>query len=775
MTAPAAAGDPQDEIRFLVEGMHCASCVSRVESSLQKVPGVTDVSVNLATREATVRCSDAPPDVDDLKEAVERTGYTWRERPQTREERATHDHEHAHSGRQQRLRLAVAIPLAIAVMILQMGGFEFAGKNWLLLVLTLPVVLWCGASFFIGAVKAARHGGMDMNTLIAVGTGTALVTSIVGTVAPGIWPGAPPIHYDAAAMIVTFLLLGRVLEDRARGETTAAIDKLLDLQPHTAHVLRNGQEQVVPVDELGTGDRIVVRPGERIPVDGRVVQGRSSVDESMLTGESIPVSKELDDEVVGGTVNQSGSLQFEATRVGDATTLAQIVGLVRDAQGSKAPIARLADRISGYFVPTVVGIAIVTFLVWWLAAPVSDPLQMALLAGVSVLIIACPCALGLATPTAVMVAMGKGAESGLLIRDGAALETAAHLETIVFDKTGTLTQGEPTVTDVVTADGVTEQELFELSAGIEEASEHPLGRAIVRRAAEILPKKEPASVTGGMMELPVLNSPAPESSSARNQTDAVEEFGTVSGRGAHGRMDGRLVRVGSEQFMSESGIDPAVFGEVVERLAGEGKSVVYVAADDRLLGLIAIADTVKPTASDAVRRLHGMGLRTVMLTGDRKRTAEAIASQVGIDEVMAEVLPGDKRDRIVELQQNGRRVAMVGDGVNDAPALAQADVGIAIGSGTDVAIEAADMTLVSGDPRGVGRAVALSRATLRTVKQNLFFAFIYNIVGIPLAAGVLYPVTGWLLPPMFAAAAMAASSVSVVTNSLRLRGFSPDV
>ncbi|QDU39116.1 putative copper-transporting ATPase PacS [Maioricimonas rarisocia] len=774
MPASISTDRRNDEIRFLVEGMHCASCVSRVEGSLQKVPGVDAVSVNLATREANVRYADAPPSVEELKEAVARTGYTWRERPQTREEHASHEHEHAHADRLQLVRLAVAIPLSIAIMVIHMGGFDFAGRNWLLLALSLPVVLWCGASFFTGAFRSARHGGMDMNTLIAIGTGTALLTSIAATIAPHIWPGEPPIHYDAAAMIVTFLLLGRVLENRAKGQTTAAIDKLLDLQPHTAHVIRDGREQEVPVDDVRTGDRVVVRPGERVPVDGRVVQGHSAVDESMLTGESIPVNKEFGDEVVGGTVNQSGSLQFEATRVGDATTLAQIVGLVRDAQGSKAPIARLADRISGYFVPTVVAIAVVTFLVWWLVVPVSNPLQMALLAAVSVLIIACPCALGLATPTAVMVAMGKGAESGLLIRDGAALETAAHLGTIIFDKTGTLTVGEPSVTDVITADDVSEQELLEWSAGIEEASEHPLGRAIVRRAAEVLPNQGPVPATDGVTLFPLLTSLTPGSVQEAGLAPPVEDFGTVSGRGAYGRIGGMLVRVGSEQFMSENGIDPAPFLEDAELLSAEGKSIVYVAGDDRLLGLFAIADTVKPTARDAVERLHAMGLRTVMLTGDRKSTAAAIAAQVGIDDVVAEVLPGEKRDRVLELQKGDHRVAMVGDGVNDAPALAQADVGIAIGSGTDIAIEAADMTLVSGDPRGVSRAVGLSRATLKTVKQNLFFAFVYNVVGIPLAAGVLYPVTGWLLPPMFAAAAMAASSVSVVTNSLRLRGFRPD-
>ena len=738
--APHQHSPHAHEARFRVEGMHCAGCVSRVEGALCKLPGVDEATVNLATSEARIRGARTLPGAEQVQAALDAIGYGYRDVPQTAEDEHAQHVEHHAAVQHQWLRFLVAAPLSLIVMVLHMAGYHHGAWLWLQLGLSIPVVFYSGWPFFISALKAGRHGVADMNTLIAVGTGTAFATSLVATLAPGIWPHAPPIHYEAATVIIAFIILGRLLEDRAKGKASAAIDALLNLQPNTAHVLRDGAEIEVPVAEVVQGDRIIVRPGERIPVDGSVVEGRSAVDESMLTGESMPVSKQPGDEVIGGTINQSGSLQFTATRVGDDTTLQKIVGLVRDAQGTKAPIARLADRIAGYFVPAVIGIAIVTFLVWlWLG-----PVEMAILAAVSVLIIACPCALGLATPTAVMVAMGKGAELGLLIRDGTALETAAHLDAVVLDKTGTLTQGQPDVTDIVPADGVDKHQLLALAAAVEQHSEHPIADAIVRagRAAGV--------------SLP-----------------PTSDFDTVSGQGASAQVDGRRVLIGNAGYLQSRNIDPSALTAAVDELSSAGKTAVFVADDGRVLGVIAVADTVKPTARDAVARLNAAGLNVVMLTGDRQRTAAAIGGELGIDEIRAEVLPQDKAEEVKGLQSQGRKVAMVGDGVNDAPALAQADVGIAIGSGTDVAIEAADMTLVSGDPLGVANAIALAWETLRIVKQNLFFAFIYNVIGIPLAAGVLYPLTGWLLPPGFAAAAMAMSSVSVVTNSLRLRRFRP--
>jgi len=630
-----------------------------------------------------------------------------------------------------------------------------------------------------------------MNTLIAVGTSAAYGYSVAMTIAPRFFQArgiSPVVHYETAAVIITLILLGRFLESVARGRTAEAMKRLMGLQAKTARVVRDGADADVPVDEVRIGDVVVVRPGEKIPVDGVVRDGTSAVDESMLTGESIPVEKRPGDPVIGATLNKTGMFQFEATKVGKDTVLAQIIRLVEEAQGSKAPIQRLADRVAGIFVPTVIGIAVLTFAVWWAVGP-HPAFLFAMLNFVAVLIIACPCALGLATPTAIMVGTGKGAELGILIRSGESLETVHKVRTVVFDKTGTLTKGEPEVTDIISnqlsavsgqpviaedepraesreptaeaseprttsheargggSDGTEEAsrgELIRLAASLERGSEHPLGEAIVRRA-----KSEGLALSG------------------------VEGFEAVPGHGVQGTVDGRTVRLGTARFLAETGIKVGELASVADALAAQGKTPMFVAVDDRAAGLIAVADTLKGRSAEAVRALHALGIEVLMITGDNRRTAAAIAKQAGIDGVLAEVLPEQKAAEIRKLQAAGKVVAMVGDGINDAPALAQADVGIAIGTGTDVAMEASDITLIRGDLTGVVTAIQLSQRTLRTIKQNLFWAFVYNVLGIPVAAGVLYPFFGILLDPMVGSAAMALSSVSVVSNSLRLRRFQP--
>ena len=730
---------PTTAVRYRVEGMHCAGCVNRVEQALRGVEGVADVSVNLATGEAQLLSTTDAPRWGELQQAVQSVGFELRESDQGPSTSDTDSSEEFST-----VRLIVAGVSAVAIMAIQVLEWDFPARNWLLMLLSFPAVLWSGGPIFRAALKAGRHRTADMNTLIAAGTGTAFVVSVAGTVAPNLFSGVPPIHFEAATMIIAFVLLGRRLEERAKGRASAAINALLDLQPPRANLLRDGTEVEVSVAEIRTGDRLVVRPGERIAVDGEILEGRSSLDESMITGESMPVARNPGEEVIGGTINLTGSLLFRATRVGDETLLSRIVGLVRDAQGTKAPVARLADRVAGVFVPVVIGIALTTFAVWWFLGTGEERLERAVLATVDVLIIACPCALGLATPTAVMVAMGRGAELGVLIRDGATLETAGRVDTVVFDKTGTLTEGRPVVTDTVSVSDVSEDDFLIMAASVERNSEHPIAKAVVEHAGT---------------------------------TSPVTEFEAVSGEGVRGLVDGREVLVGTAGFLAQKNVDVDPHASIADELAIAGKTVVFVASGrpnvPRLLGLIAVSDRLKPNAAASIARLRDNGIDVVMLTGDRRPTALAVAEQLSVDQVRAEVRPDEKAAEIQRLQEAGRTVAMVGDGVNDAPALAQADVGIAIGTGTDVAIEAAGMTLVSGDVAGVGRAVGLSRATLRTIRQNLFFAFVYNLLGIPLAAGVLYPLTGWLLPPMFAAAAMALSSVSVVTNSLRLQRLDP--
>jgi Cu+-exporting ATPase len=608
--------------------------------------------------------------------------------------------------------------------------------------LATPVQFLIGWPFLRGAWKSFRRRNADMNTLIAVGTLAAYFYSAAATLFPSFFEKAgikPEVYFDTSAFIIALILFGRWLEARAKGRASEAIKKLAGLQPRLARVLREEGEVDIPVEEVRVGDLVVVRPGERIPVDGVVEEGRSSVDESMITGESLPASKAPGNEVIGATLNKTGSFRFRATKVGKDTTLAQIIRLVEDAQGSKAPIQRLADIIAGYFVPVVISIAIATFVIWFDFGP-SPSLTFALLNFVAVLIIACPCALGLATPTAVMVGTGKGAENGILIKGGESLETVHKVDTIVFDKTGTLTKGEPEVTDIISLDGFEEEDVLALAAAAEKPSEHPLGEAIVRKAREKgLSLDEPA------------------------------EFQAIEGHGIEARVGGRKVSIGNARLMAGLGIDFGLWKDGVEALSEEGKTVVFAAVGGNPAAIIAIADVLKDHSVEAVTRLKELGLEVIMLTGDHRKTAEAIGKKAGIQKVISEVLPGDKVSRIREIQESGRKVAMVGDGINDAPALAQADVGLAIGTGTDVAMEASDITLIGGDLRAVASAVILSKKTIRVIKQNLFWAFFYNVVGIPVAAGVLYPFFGLLLSPIVASAAMAFSSVSVVSNSLRLR------
>jgi len=615
---------------------------------------------------------------------------------------------------------------------------------FVLWLLATPVQFWIGWQFYKGAWGAFKHHNADMNTLIAVGTSAAYLYSVAATLFPSFFLSGgikPAVYFDTSAIIIVLILLGRLLEARAKGQTSEAIKKLMGLQPKTARVVRNGEELDIAVEEVVVGDEIIVRPGEKIPVDGVIIEGKSAVDESMITGESMPVRKEPGQEVIGATINKTGSFKFKATKVGKDTALAQIIKLVQEAQGSKAPIQRLADVIAGYFVPIVMSIAILTFIVWFNFGP-TPALTFALLNFVAVMIIACPCALGLATPTAVMVGTGKGAENGILIKGGESLETAHKLDTIVFDKTGTLTKGEPEVTDIIIFNSFSQAEILKLIASTERLSEHPLGEAIIKKAAQ--------------EEISLLE---------------PQNFKAIEGKGVKAKVSGVEVLVGNKKLMVEEMVDTSSLDSKEEILAQQGKTPIFVALNKKLAALVAVADSLKENSLQAVKKLKELSLEVVMLTGDNRKTAEAIAHQAGIDRVIPEVLPEDKVLEIKKLQSEGKRVAMVGDGINDAPALAQADVGIAIGSGTDVAMEASDITLIKDDLMGVAKAIDLSKKTIKIIKQNLFWAFAYNTAGIPIAAGLLYPFLGILLNPIFASAAMAFSSVSVVSNSLRLRRF----
>ncbi|MFN6963633.1 MAG: heavy metal translocating P-type ATPase [Pyrinomonadaceae bacterium] len=746
-----------DKLDVTVTGMTCAACANRIERNLSRQPGVRAASVNFATERATVTFDPSVTSSDSLVETIRDTGYDVAAEKEGVDADAGLEAAHRAEYETLRRKFIVAAILSLPVLVIAMshGTIEFVnfdGVNWLQLALTTPVVFYSGIQFYRGAWAAFRHRAADMNTLIAVGTGTAYVYSVAATIFPSWFATSEhaahsgmgvPVYYEAASVIIALILLGSMLEARAKGRTGEAIRKLLGLQAKTATVIRGGKEMEIPTESVVAGDIVIVRPGEKIPVDGIVTEGSSAIDESMLTGESIPVDKKVGDDVFGGTINKTGSFHFRATKVGKDTALQQIVRMVRDAQGSKPPIAKLADTISGIFTPVVISIAIATFVIWFVAASPEVRFTMALVNFVSVLIIACPCALGLATPTAIMVGTGRGAELGILIKGGDSLETAHKLDTIVLDKTGTITKGEPSLTDVVVTDGFSEDEMLRLVASAERSSEHPLAAAIVRGAEAC-----------GL------------------ELTRADKFNALEGRGVEASVAGRQILLGSDRLMSERGISIGDASRVAVELANGGKTPMFAAIDGRLAGVIAVADTVKEGARAAVAELQRLGLEVVMITGDNRRTAEAVAKQVGIRRVLAEVLPEGKSGEIRRLQQQEKKVvAMVGDGINDAPALAQADVGIAIGTGTDVAIEASDITLMRGDLRGVATAIRLSRATIRTVKQNLFWAFIYNVIGIPIAAGALYPVFGWLLSPVIASAAMSMSSVSVVANSLRLRSF----
>jgi len=733
-----------------IQGMHCASCVTKVEDSLRAVPGVLSASVNFGTEQATVEYIPQATGMADFKQAVSSAGdYAILETEAAGRVDAQREIQHKEFAALRR-RFFVSAVLSSLILIGSFGRLipgldRIDGQimGMILFALTLPVYLWAGRPFHRGFWIALKHGTADMNTLVSVGTSAAFLYSALATFWPSLFEtggtGGAAVYYDTAAVIITLILLGRLLEARAKGRTGEAIRRLMGLRPDTARVRRGGAEVEVAVDAVVTGDVVVIRPGERIPVDGVVADGRSSVDESMLSGESLPVEKNPGDEVVGGTINRTGSFAFEATRVGADTTLARIIRIVQEAQGSKAPIQRLADRIAGVFVPVVIAVAALTFAVWLAAGP-APALTNALLNFIAVLIIACPCALGLATPTAIMVGTGRGAQNGVLIKGGESLETAHRITAVVFDKTGTLTHGTPEVTDVLSVGDAEESEILRLAAGAEAGSEHPLGEAIVRRAAE------------QGLGIP-----------------ASEDFQAVPGKGIRARIGGRDVLLGNRALMQEASVPLEDLEVRAQEMAAEGKTPMFVAAEGRALGMVAVADTVKPDAGEVVARLKRMGLKVYMITGDNRRTARAVAGRIGVDEVLAEVLPEDKAAKIKQLQQSGETVAMVGDGINDAPALAQADVGIAIGSGTDVAVETSDIALISDSLHGVLFAIRLSRKTVRTIRQNLFWAFFYNTVGIPIAAGALFPFFGILLQPVYAAAAMAASSVSVVTNSLRLR------
>ena len=754
----AGYGVATEKVTLGIGSMTCASCVAHVERALGEVEGVVSASVNLATERATVEYVPGVAGISDMRHAVEDAGYSVSALVADEQDDAATPRDVVV------LRTKFVASLAVAGVIMTLMAVPGLGErfpfrmDYLLLALATPIQGWAAKQFYAGAWGALKHRTSNMNTLIAVGTSVAFLYSAAVTLLgdAAFWEGqATDTYFDTSTAIIGLVLLGRFLEARAKSGASNAIKALMGLQPKTARVLRDGQEADIAIEDLVVGDLVVVRPGERVPVDGEVVDGSSSVDESMLTGESVPALKTSGTEVFGATVNSTGSFTFKATRVGRDTMLSQIVRLVEDAQGSKAPIQRLADLIASYFVPVVIAVAAGVFVIWLVVGP-SPSYVFAILTAVAVLIIACPCAMGLATPTAIMVGTGKGAEAGILIRSAEALERAHKVQVVVLDKTGTLTMGRPSVTDLI-ALGTSEDELLRLAASAERDSEHPLGEALVAGARE-----------RGL------------------QLEEAREFEAMPGFGIEAKINGSRLLLGNLALMEREGLSLNGLESKASEFSLEGKTPMFVAASGEVNGIIAVADTLRPESRAAVQAMRAQGLEVVMLTGDNRRTAEAVAAQVGIDRIVADVLPGDKANQVKALQDEGRTVAMVGDGINDAPALAQADVGIAIGTGTDVAMEAADVTLVGGDLRGISAAIALSKATMRTIKQNLFWAFAYNVALIPIAAGVLYPLFAGggvpealrpalgefgFLNPILAAGAMAVSSVTVITNSLRLKGF----
>jgi len=736
------------ELSLPVVGMTCASCVNRIERFLNKADGVTTATVNLATERATVLFDPARIDRSGIVKTIEAAGYEVApEAAQAAEADEARDQAHAAEQRELLIQAVAATAIGLAMMAVMFwpGGLPFPMERvnvWLLVPATIVQFVF-GRRFLTAAARGLPHLDVNMNTLVAMGTLAAYGYSLFVTLLPELVMDAGlslETYYDSAAVIIGLVLIGRWLEARAKGRATGAISALLKLRPSTARVIREGREQDIPIDQVRAGDLVRVRPGDKVPVDGVIMEGASALDESMLTGESLPVEKTAGDSVIGATLNTSGAFVMRAEKVGTDTALAQIVRLVEQAQGSKAPIQRVADAVTGWFVPAVLAIATLTFAAWMLFGP-EPRLPFALSSAIAVLIIACPCAMGLATPTAIMVGTGKGAEHGILVRDGAALESAGRVTAVVLDKTGTLTRGELRVTNVL-PNGVDDRELLRIAAAVERHSEHPIAEAVVRHA-----------------------------DAERLDTTTADGFEALAGRGARATVDGRIVLVGSARLLTEAGVDVEAQRAVAETAEAAGQSVVYVAAAGQLAGILTVADTLKPEAPAAVKRLQDRHIDVWMITGDRRPTAEAIAAAVGIprDRILAEVLPGEKAARVAALQQAGATVAMVGDGINDAPAVAQADLGIAIGTGADVAIEASDITILGDDLGAVPGGIGLSKATMRVIRQNLGWAFGYNVLLIPVAAGLLYPLLGLTLSPALAAGAMALSSVSVVSNSLRLR------
>lgn len=743
---------------FPVEGMSCASCVSRVEKKLNSLEGVVAVQVNLASERATVEYLESRVGLRDFAAALEEVGYHVSTDVQI-DGISMQEHEEQRHQREYRtlqLKFGVSLVLAGLIMAISMGGWiaNPTTAHLILFALATPVQFWAGWQFYAGTWSGLKHGYADMNTLIAVGTTVAYGYSAVATFFPSAVESmgqALLVYYDTSAMIIALVLMGRMLEARAKGRASDAIKKLIGLQPKTARVEREGQEIDIPINNVVEGDTVLVRPGEKIPVDGTLLEGQTAVDESMITGESVPVDKEVGDGVIGASINKTGFFKMKATRLGRDSVLAHIIKLVQEAQGSKAPVQRLADKVAGIFVPSVIGVAVMSFLFWWLIGSSlivlpTDPFLFAMMIFVSVMIIACPCALGLATPTAIMVGTGKGAELGILIKGGETLEQAQNLDTIVFDKTGTLTEGRPALTDILSVPGSQwkEDDLLALAASLEKGSEHPLAEAVVAEAQQ------------------------------RGLTvSSIEDFKALPGFGVEASVGGRKISLGNVRMMEEGGADLSSIRDTIRQLAQLGKTPMLIRVDGELAGIFAAADQIHPQARDAVAGLKARGLDVVMITGDNRETANAVAREVGIDHILAEVLPDGKAEAIKKLKREGKCVAMVGDGINDAPALAEADVGIALGSGTDIAMETSDITLMTRDLNAVGDAIELSRRTMSKIKQNLFWAFFYNVLGIPIAAGVLFPFNGMLLKPLFAALAMSFSSVSVVSNSLLLKGFKP--